>query len=146
MNRGYRDGLSCESPKVPSCTVLGALLFRMTHLYLHKNFFKSTFLSLYSGALTSLTLLKLNYIYLFIIINYPHFIKCVIANQLTGFYISLFLTVKGTSNGMTDFDCQNFQFFWKSQTCFINFSFVALKWLICVWCPMSKILKDSFLK
>ena len=29
---------------------------------------------------------------------------CVIANQLTGFYMSLFITVKGTSDGMTDFD------------------------------------------
>ena len=38
------------------------------------------------------------------IINYPRFIMCVIANQLTGFYMSLFITVKGTSDGMTDFD------------------------------------------
>ena len=64
---------------------------------------------------------KLNYLYLFIIINYPHFIRWVIANQLTGFCMSLFLTMKGTSDGMTGFDCQSFQFCWKSQTCFINF-------------------------
>ena len=40
-----RVELSCESPKVPFCTAIGALLFRMTHLYLHKNlFFKPRFL------------------------------------------------------------------------------------------------------
>ena len=66
---------------------------------------------MYSGALT---LLKLSYLYLLIIINYLRFIRCVIANQLTDFYMSLFLNVKGTSGGTTDFDC-------PSQTCFINF-------------------------
>ena len=43
-------------------------------------------------------------------INYPRFIRCVIANQLTDFYMSLFLTVKDTSNGTTDIDCPSFQF------------------------------------
>ena len=33
------------------------------------------------------TLLKLNYLYLFIINNYPCLIRCVPANQLAGFYI-----------------------------------------------------------
>ena len=121
MNRGYRGRLSCESPKVAFCTALSALLFRMTHLYLQKFFFQKYVFSLYSGALTSLTLLKLNYLHLFIIINYPHFIRCVITNHLIGFYMPLFLTVKGNSDDMADFDCQSFQFYWKSQTCFINF-------------------------
>ena len=44
-----------------------------------------------------LTLLKLDYLYFLITINYPRFIGCVIANQLTGFYMPLFFTVKGTS-------------------------------------------------
>ena len=82
-----------------------------------KIFFLKHVFSLYSGALTSLALLKLNYLHLLIVINYPNFIRCVIANQLTGFYMSLFLTVKGTSDGMKDFDCQSFQFCWESQTC-----------------------------
>ena len=82
----YRVELSCENPKVLFCTALGALLFRMNQIYLHKKFtFQST------------TLLKLNYLYLLIIIKYPQFIRCLTANQVTDCYMSLFFTVKGTS-------------------------------------------------
>ena len=41
---GDRVKLSCKSAKVPFCTAIDALLFRMTHFYLHKNlFFKARF-------------------------------------------------------------------------------------------------------
>ena len=39
VNRGDRDGLSCESPKVSFCTALGALLIWMIYLYFHINLF-----------------------------------------------------------------------------------------------------------
>ena len=110
----YRVELSCESPKVPFCTALGTLLFLMTQIYLHKNFtFQST------------TLLKLNYLYLLIIINYPYFIRCVTANQVAGLchYFLLFVTIcHYFSICVTtfyceryfrpDFDCLSFQFRW----------------------------------
>ena len=84
----------------------------------HKFVFKSIFFSLCSGALT---LLKLNYLYLLIIINDPCFIRYVIVNQVTDFYMSLILTVKGTSGSTTNFFGPSFQFRWKNQICFINF-------------------------
>ena len=98
----------------------------MTHLYLHINLFLK---ARFSPVFRCFTLLKLNYLYLLIIINYPRFIRCVIANQLTGFYMPLCFTVKGTSDNMRDFDFPSFQFYWKSQICLIDFSFLALKWL-----------------
>ena len=51
--------------------------------------------------------LLLNYLYLLIIFNYPCFIRCVIiANQLTGFYMSLFYCARYFR---ADFDCPSFQ-------------------------------------
>ena len=44
----------------------------------------------------------------------------VLANKVPGFYMPLFLNVKDTSDGTTDFDCPSFQFRWKNQTHFIN--------------------------
>ena len=122
---------------------LGPFASNDSSLSPHKIIFKGTFFTLYSGALT---LLKLNYLHLLIIINYLRFITCVIVNQLTLLYRLLFLAVKGTPDGTTDFDCPSFQFRRKSQTCFFNFYFLALKWLICIWCQMPNILNYSFLK
>ena len=77
----------------------------MTHLYLHINLFLK---ARFSPVSRCFILLKLNYLYLLIIINYPRFVRYVIANQLTGFYMPLCFTVKGTSNNMTDFDFPSF--------------------------------------
>ena len=88
--------------------------------------------------------LLLNYLYLLIIFNYPCFIRCVIiANQLTGFYMSLFYCARYFR---TDFNCPRFQFRWLSQTCFIDFLFLTLNWLICIWQQVPNILNYSFLK
>ena len=56
--------------------------------------FQSTFSPLHSH---SLTLRKINYIYLLIAINYSRSISCVNAYQMTGFCMSLIFTEKGTS-------------------------------------------------
>ena len=56
--------------------------------------FQSTFSPLHSH---SLTLRKINYIYLLIAINYSRSISCVNAYQMTGFCMSLIFTVKSTS-------------------------------------------------
>ena len=45
----------------------------------------------------SLTLRKINYIYLLIAINYSRSIRCVNAYQMTGFCMSLIFTAKSTS-------------------------------------------------
>ena len=59
-----------------------------------KIFIQSTFSPLHSH---SLTLRKINYIYLLIAINYSRSIRCVNAYQMTGFCMSLIFTAKSTS-------------------------------------------------
>ena len=93
---GYWGEFSCENPKVPFCTAFGALLIRMTDLYLRKNiFFKALFFLCIHGLWPFLNLII--YLILLVIINYPRFIRRVNANQMTFFYMSLSFTVKGTS-------------------------------------------------
>ena len=71
--------------KRDSDTVWCLFLLNDSSLSPHKFIFKTMFFPLYSGAFT---LLNLHYLYLLIIINYPRSTRCVIANQLTSFYMS----------------------------------------------------------
>ena len=91
-------GYSVRAQKCHSAQPLLPICFEWLIFISTQKNFKGTFFPLFSGALT---LLKLNYLYLFIIINHPRFIRCLIADQLAGFYMSLFLNVKGTSDGAT---------------------------------------------